>query len=66
MRRFKVCEEVCCTSTFESIESSILDQEENCKASRTASLSKYGSSQDSDTELKRAAIHGVILLAPLM
>ena len=30
------------------------------------SLSKFGMSHDSDVELKRAAIHGVILLAPLM
>lgn len=30
------------------------------------SLSKYGVSTDNDVELKRAALHGVILLAPLM
>lgn len=31
-----------------------------------ASLSRYAMSEDNDDELKRAAIHGVILLAPLM
>ena len=30
------------------------------------SLSRYGISEDDDVELKRAAIHGVLLLAPLM
>lgn len=30
------------------------------------SLSIYGVSQDTDNELKRAALHGVIILAPLM
>jgi hypothetical protein len=31
-----------------------------------ASLSRYGVSKDADSELKKVALHGVILLAPLM
>jgi hypothetical protein len=31
-----------------------------------ASLSRYGVSKDVDSELKKVALHGVILLAPLM
>jgi hypothetical protein len=31
-----------------------------------ASLSRYGVSKDADSELKKTALHGVILLAPLM
>ena len=31
-----------------------------------SSLSRYGISQDNDVELKRAALHGVLLLAPLL